>query len=107
MGWVYLLVEIDQTGIEKYKIGITKNDPAKRVKQLQTGNADVIRLVTKYESEVYRKIEQWMLRQYNDKTEAGNEWRSLTYEQVKSFEHDCRQAEETITFLIKENVFFK
>jgi hypothetical protein len=63
--------------------------------------------VTKYESGVYRKIEQWMLRQYNDKTEAGNEWRSLTYEQVKNFEHDCKQAEETITFLVKENVFFK
>jgi hypothetical protein len=107
MGWVYLLVEVDQIGIEKYKIGITKNDPDKRVKQLQTGNADVISLVTKYESEVYHKIEQWMLRKYNDKTEAGNEWRSLSYEQVKSFVDDCKRAEETITFLMKENHFYK
>jgi hypothetical protein len=36
MGYVYLLLQIDFDGNESYKIGITKNDPNKRVKQLQT-----------------------------------------------------------------------
>ena len=35
MGYVYLFLEIDSAGQETYKIGITKNDPNKRIKQLQ------------------------------------------------------------------------
>jgi hypothetical protein len=36
MGYVYLFLEVDKEGNEAYKIGITKNEPIKRVKQLQT-----------------------------------------------------------------------
>jgi len=36
MGYVYLLLQVDAVGDETYKIGITKNDPELRVKQLQT-----------------------------------------------------------------------
>jgi hypothetical protein len=36
MGYVYLLFCVNKDGSEGYKIGITKNDPNKRVKQLQT-----------------------------------------------------------------------
>lgn len=36
MGYVYLLLETDKDGNERHKIGITKNWPEKRVKQLQT-----------------------------------------------------------------------
>lgn len=36
MGYVYLLLETDKNGDERYKIGITKNPVEKRIKQLQT-----------------------------------------------------------------------
>ena len=36
IGYVYLLLQIDTDGLESHKIGITKNDPELRVKQLQT-----------------------------------------------------------------------
>jgi hypothetical protein len=36
MGYVYLLFCVGIDGSEGYKIGITKNNPNKRVKQLQT-----------------------------------------------------------------------
>ena len=36
MGYVYLLLQIDFDGNCSHKIGITKNDPNKRLKQLQT-----------------------------------------------------------------------
>ncbi len=36
MGYVYLILEGNIHGEELYKIGITKNDPQLRVKQLQT-----------------------------------------------------------------------
>ena len=32
-GYVYLIVEGDHNGDEKYKIGVTKNDPDKRLKK--------------------------------------------------------------------------
>ncbi len=36
MGYVYLILEGNSHGEELHKIGITKNDPQLRVKQLQT-----------------------------------------------------------------------
>lgn len=36
MGYVYLILEVDKNGDERHKIGISKNDPNKRNKQLQT-----------------------------------------------------------------------
>jgi len=80
MGYVYLFLEIDSAGQETYKIGITKNDPNKRIKQLQTGNPRKIELLKTYSSENYLKVEKWLHRKYSMKTEAENEWRSLTNE---------------------------
>ena len=59
MGYVYLFLEIDSAGQETYKIGITKNDPNKRIKQLQTGNPRKIELLKTYSSENYLKVEKW------------------------------------------------
>jgi hypothetical protein len=107
MGYVYLLLQIDFDGNESYKIGITKNDPNKRVKQLQTGNPNKISLHRKYESKNYLKVERWLHRKYQDKTEAKNEWRTLTDEQVFSFLDDCKTADDNIQFLLDNNSFFE
>jgi hypothetical protein len=108
MGYVYLLVEIDKDGNERYKIGITKNDPEKRVKQLKTGNSGVVRLLQAYESPNYKKIEQWLHGRYKWKqTEAKNEWFNLTDDEVMNFLDECKKADTTIQFLLKENPFFK
>jgi hypothetical protein len=107
MGYVYLLLQIDFDGNESYKIGITKNDPNKRVKQLQTGNPNKISLHRKYESKNYLKVERWLHRKYQGKTEAKNEWRTLTDEQVFSFLDDCQAADDNIQFLLDNNSFFE
>ena len=107
MGYVYLILEIDKNGEETYKIGITKNDPIKRQKNLQTGNPNKIQVLNFYESSNYLKVERWLHKQYNIKTEADNEWRSLTNEQVMSFLDDCKKADSVITTLLKENPFYK
>ena len=60
MGYVYLILEVDKDGYERHKIGITKNNPEKRVKQLQTGNSNVIRLLHTYESKNYKHVEKWL-----------------------------------------------
>jgi hypothetical protein len=107
MGYVYLLLQIDFDGNESYKIGITKNDPNKRVKQLQTGNPNKISLHRKYESKNYLKVERWLHRQYQTRTEAKNEWRTLTDEQVFSFLDDCQTSDDNIQFLLDNNSFFE
>lgn len=107
MGYVYLLLQLDFEGNESYKIGITKNDPNKRVKQLQTGNPNKISLHKKYESKNYLKVERWLHRKYQTRTEAKNEWRTLTYEQVFSFLDDCKTADDNIQFLLDNNSLYE
>lgn len=107
MGFIYLLIQVDPNGQELYKIGISKNDPKLRLRQLQTGNPNKISLLNYYQSINYLKIERLLHKKYNVKTNAKNEWRTLTNDDVFSFINDCKKLDETIKFLIKENHFYK
>ncbi len=108
MGYVYLLLEVDKDGYERHKIGISKNHPTKRVSQLQTGNSNVISVLNFYESTNYKKVEQWLHNRYaNFKTEADNEWFILNDNDIASFIHTCKKADETISLLLKENPLYK
>ena len=108
MGYVYLLLEINQHGEEYHKIGISKNSPEKRLKQLSTGNPNEIRVLNTYESVNYKKIEKWLHSRYKtNKTLANNEWFNLTNEEVFLFIDRCKKADETINLLLNENPFFK
>jgi hypothetical protein len=106
MGYVYLLLQIDFDGNESYKIGITKNEPNLRLKQLQTGNPNKISLHRKYETKNYLKVERWLHRKYQTKTEAKNEWFQLEDKHVFSFLDDCKKADDVIQFLLENNEFF-
>lgn len=108
MGFVYLILEVDKNGDEFYKIGISKNTPEKRLKQLKTGNPNRIEILKSYESINYKKIEQWLHTKYSfNKTEANNEWFNLNDSDVLNFIENCKEIESTINFLLKENPFFK
>jgi hypothetical protein len=108
MGYVYLLLQTDIDGHESHKIGISKNEPNLRIKQLQTGNPNNISLLKQYYSKNHFKVEQWLHRKYsNQTTEAKNEWRILTDEQVFSFIDDCKEADENIKFLLENNSLYK
>ena len=107
MGHVYLLLQTDIDGNESYKIGVTKRDIKIRLSELQTGNPNKIVLLKQYESKNYLKVEQWLHRKYQTRTEAKNEWRTLTDEQVFSFINDCQTADDNIQFLLENNSLFK
>jgi hypothetical protein len=108
MGYVYLLLEVNQHGEESHKIGISKNEVEKRLKQLRTGNPNKIEVLNFYESKNYKKVEQWLHSKYClHKTLANNEWFNLPNEKVLSFLDTCKKADETISLLLKENPFFK
>lgn len=100
-GYVYLLKCCDT-----YKIGVGKN-VEKRIKQLQTGNADIIYEVNKFPSNYPYKIEKVLHKRYNINNVEG-EWFYLTNEQIESFMEDCKILEENFKMLEKsENPYFK
>ena len=103
-GWVYLLEE--RGDYLRYKIGFTKNNVEKRVKQLSTGNSNEINVICKYESKHYKRIEQMLHRKFH-KTRERLEWFTLSDEQVLSFLTEIKKADELIDFLSKNNPFFK
>lgn len=108
MGYVYLILEVDKNGNERHKIGFSKNHPERRVKQLKTGNSNNINLLNFYETSNYQKLEKWLHGSFaNQKTEANNEWFTLTNEQVSGFINSCKKADETIKFMMENNPFYK
>jgi hypothetical protein len=105
-GYVYLIVESDENGNEKYKIGVTKNDPEKRLKKLSTGNSNQLDVIRVYKSKNYRRIERFLHKKYSSqKTLSNNEFFHLTVEQVLSFINTCKEAENIIDSL-KDNPFY-
>lgn len=108
MGFVYLLLQVDNHGDETYKIGVSKNDPNLRLKQLSTGNPNKISVLKIYESDNYRKVETRMHQKYNhSRTLANNEWFNLTNDDVLLFLDNCKKEDNLITFLKENNPFFK
>lgn len=108
MGNVYLLLETDKYGQERHKIGMTKRDPHKRVKELSTGNSNVITLLHKFESNHYKNIERMLHIKFNtQKTEANNEWFTLEDSQVLRFLETCKEIENTVILLKENNPFYK
>lgn len=107
MGYVYLILEVNDVGMEKYKIGITKNDPMKRNKALQTGNPNKISVLKAYESNNYKTVEKWLHGRFKSKkTLAKNEWFNLDDNDVLNFLDECKKGDEIITFMKKENPLF-
>ena len=107
MGHVYLIAEVDDRGDEVFKIGITKNNPHLRVKTLQTGNPNKLSLLGSYQSDNFRKIENWLHRLYAScRTEAKNEWFRLSVSQVKDFKNECQEIDTTIEALKEFNPFY-
>jgi hypothetical protein len=106
-GFVYLLLETDENGNEKYKIGVTKRNIEKRIRELQTGNSNKISVINHYESKNYKKVEKWLHGRYlSKKTLAQNEWFNLTSEDVLGFLDECKKAEAAFD-LLRDNPFFK
>lgn len=107
MGYVYLLLEVNDEGKERHKIGFSKNHPSLRKNQLQTGNSKKISVLTFYESKNYKKIENLLHAKYDfQRTDTLNEWFHLTDEQIKSFLDDCKKQDELIEFMLVNNSFF-
>lgn len=80
-----------------YKIGTT-NNINKRIKQLQTGNAEQIFLVDSYQSKLAFKIENALHNFFKHKHKL-NEWFELTIEDEIKFKELCVTIENNLKYL--------
>lgn len=70
-GFVYL---INAESTQEYKLGMSKADPLKRVKQLQTAHKNKLILVYTIKSKHYNLIEKTIHKLYSRYNNGLNEW---------------------------------
>jgi hypothetical protein len=99
MGYVYL---IEDRNNNCFKIGVTKGDPEKRLKKLQTGNPSKLELKYLYECEYPYRLESMLHTHYKSYNEL-NEWFSL--ENPNDFLNKCVELNNVI-YSLKNNPFF-
>jgi hypothetical protein len=91
---IYLL----RDGNGNYKIGITTRKSTSRVKELQTGNAEEIKVVAEFESKYFRKLESVMHRTYSNKRMKG-EWFQLESKDTQNFISECQSLHDNFEIL--------
>ena len=82
-----------------YKIGVSKN-PHKRIKQLQTGNGNRIKLVSVFESKFPTKLEKILHNIYKINRTVG-EWFLLDTSIEQKFITECSNIENSLITLQK------
>lgn len=103
MAFVYLLGDSGQDNT--YKIGITRGNVEKRIKQLQTGNSNDIYIINYHETKYPFYLERILHTRFNLK-QKKNEWFELNEEDVLKFKDICLQIEENAKVL-NDNPFTK
>lgn len=89
-----------------YKIGITRQDPKNRLRQLQTGNSCKLVLISKFETKYGNKMEIALHSRFKTKKREG-EWFNLQEEDLKQFHELCMQIEKNFDTLAESNYFFR
>lgn len=87
-----------------YKIGITRRDVTKRLKQLKTGNPATLSVVKTFESKWASKIESNLHSSYQTKNING-EWFKLEPNDVEGFEKRCQIIHNNFELLSKTNTW--
>ncbi len=100
MATVYLLGNGADDGT--FKIGVTRGNIEKRIKKLQTGNAEAIYVVMSYETDIPFLIEKNLHQRFNDKRMEG-EWFKLDSDDIVHFKEICKEIEGMFASLQDSN----
>lgn len=92
-GTIYLI-----TDGEFFKIGRTKKDVDKRLRELQTGNSSELQVLYSVKVKNASQVEATMHRKYNHCKQI-NEWFDLSSDNISSFEKDCLLIDNNIEFI--------
>jgi predicted GIY-YIG superfamily endonuclease len=98
--YVYL---ISDSNTYNYKIGIS-NNPERRVKTLQTGNDNKLKIVHKIICEYYSDVEKALHNRYKF-NKINGEWFELSNDDVISFPQYCQNIDNNIK-IVKNFKFY-
>jgi predicted GIY-YIG superfamily endonuclease len=101
MKYIYLIQCLEDG---RYKIGISKH-PEKRLTQLQTGSSGQLKLIDKYLTGNYFYIEGVLHRRFSHFKKMG-EWFDMSIKEECEFTKYCKEIEDTLLFLKKNNSLF-
>lgn len=88
-----------------YKIGYTRTDVNKRIKQLKTGNPYEFKIMGVFESKWGSKIEAVLHRKYK-RNRIDGEWFRLDISDVENFNNDCRKVHDGLE-VVSNTLYFK
>ena len=101
-GFIYLIENVND---ETVKIGFTKKNVERRLKQLLTGSSGDLVILKTFPIEFGQITERYLHRVYNCKNIRG-EWFSLDIDDVQVIEELIKKFEDNLKFLIEnENNF--
>lgn len=89
---------INQSDTNLYKIGITKKDPLKRLKELQIGNGTTLVLIKTFPTAFNYQLEK-ALHKYYLSYQINSEWFEFTIDLVEKFEEVCSLLENNFKTL--------
>ncbi len=101
-GYIYLIGELDNKDI--YKIGLTKKDINKRIKELQTGSSDELYVRSYFKTKYPYKLENMLHRHFSNDNKI-NEWFVLNENEANDFLSTCEKYEKLIESL-NDNPFY-
>lgn len=104
--YIYLIKSESSLGEEIYKIGLTKKDPNKRLKQLQTGNPNILKIVHIFESNFANLLESTLHKVYEIKRVNG-EWFEMDDTEINNFLSLCEKTENNFNILAESNTYFQ
>ena len=99
--YIYLIQNLETS---RYKIGVSKN-PKKRIKQLQTGSGEELKLIHTFETDNARKIESALHNMYRQHKTMG-EWFNLSLSEEHVFIKECTKINENINYLKNQGNIF-
>lgn len=97
---------INETGSNRYKIGVTKNNIEYRIEQLQTANSAELGLIKEFDTRFGFKLEAALHRRYKAKQTLG-EWFELDSLDINNFLDNCQRIEDNFQLLQEQNTYLQ
>lgn len=102
---VYLISSEDIEGNVVYKIGISSN-PEKRLKQLQTGNSNILKIIKIFKTNYASKVEAYIHKLYCENN-VLNEWFVLGNDDIDGFLGLCEKINKIYVILHNQNSYYQ
>jgi len=89
-----------------YKIGFTRRDPEYRIKEMKTGNASELKIISTFSSKWGTQIESRLHKIFKHKKISG-EWFTLSNSDISKFNRLCEETHNNLEFLSENNTWFQ